>query len=262
MELPRGPLPVPAVLAPITDQELASCRRTEAQHRMFGRSSNPAARADFTLQSNCPSPIRRPAMSCIPGNELNDWLYQTGQHVACQQGLRRRHRQAGSHRPIPGMPAEYIPFQSSRALKQTVALGSVEEWTIFNMNNIQHPFHIHINPCWVVKVNGQPIEPYWADTIPLPSGGHRTAPTSVTFRSRFSRLRRSLCNALPHAGARRYGNDANDRGRLNRKAPGFVLDPALSPDPRERIASPGHAAPIAQHACRLSLRAASTARRF
>ena len=54
----------------------------------------------------------------------------------------------------PGMPSEFIPFQSSRALKQTVALGSVEEWTLYNMNPIRHPFHIHVNPFQVVKING------------------------------------------------------------------------------------------------------------
>jgi FtsP/CotA-like multicopper oxidase with cupredoxin domain len=83
------------------------------------------------------------------------------------------------------MPGEFIPFQSSRALKQTVALGSVEEWTLFNMNPIRHPFHIHINPFQVVRINGAPIDPYWADTIALPNNGSPANPTSVTFRTRF-----------------------------------------------------------------------------
>jgi FtsP/CotA-like multicopper oxidase with cupredoxin domain len=50
---------------------------------------------------------------------------------------------------------------------------------------LRHPFHIHVNPCYVNKVNGQPIEPYWADTIALPRFGSLAAPTSVTFRTRF-----------------------------------------------------------------------------
>ena len=97
----------------------------------------------------------------------------------------------------PGMPTEYIPYQSSRALKQTIALGSVEEWTIFSMNNVRHPFHIHVNPFQVVRINGQAVEPYWADTIALPPGGTPEAPTSVTFRTRFRDFTaRSSCIAI------------------------------------------------------------------
>ena len=84
------------------------------------------------------------------------------------------------------MPQRLAPFQSHRAIRQTVALNSVEEWTVYNMNAVQHPFHIHINPFEVVKINGVPVEPFWSDTIGLPRGGTPEAPTSVTFRTRFS----------------------------------------------------------------------------
>jgi FtsP/CotA-like multicopper oxidase with cupredoxin domain len=86
-------------------------------------------------------------------------------------------------------------------LKQTVALGSVEEWTVFNMNNIRHPFHVHINPFQVVRINGQPIEPFWADTIALPPMGSPANPTSVTFRTRFRDFRGAFvmhCHMLAH----------------------------------------------------------------
>ena len=93
----------------------------------------------------------------------------------------------------PGLPTTFIPFQSSKALTQTVALDSVEEWTIVNNNNIRHPFHIHVNPMYVVAVNGKAVEPYWADTIALPAsnvnpdGGVSpgVAMSSITFRMRF-----------------------------------------------------------------------------
>ena len=54
------------------------------------------------------------------------------------------------------------------------------------MNNIRHPFHIHVNPMYVVEVNGA------ARRAVL--GGHVcrcrpaaacTQPTSITFRMRF-----------------------------------------------------------------------------
>ena len=53
------------------------------------------------------------------------------------------------------MPTTYIPFQSTKAVTQMVALNAVEEWTIVNMNNIRHPFHIHVNPMYIVAVNGK-----------------------------------------------------------------------------------------------------------
>ena len=72
------------------------------------------------------------------------------------------------------------PFQSSLTVTQTVALNAVEEWTIQSANKYPHPFHIHVNDSYVIKVNGEAIEPYWADTIPvIPQG-------SITFRMRFT----------------------------------------------------------------------------
>ena len=92
------------------------------------------------------------------------------------------------------MPTTYIPFQSKKAITQTVALNAVEEWTIVNFNNIRHPFHIHVNPMYIVAVNGKRLaEPYWADTVPMPFNDNAPPPgtdtpatvTSVTFRMRF-----------------------------------------------------------------------------
>jgi FtsP/CotA-like multicopper oxidase with cupredoxin domain len=196
MALPSGPLPVPNALAPITDQELASAGGLKRSIVMFAVANPPP-----TPTSPNP-PITDPPASTVvhPGNELNDWVYQTD-GTSLANKVFALGAASGRSSTNPGMPAEYIPFQSSRALTQTVALGSVEEWTIFNMNNIRHPFHIHINPCWVVKINGQPIDPYWADTIPLPAGGSPTAPTSVTFCSRFVDFAGSYvmhCHMLVH----------------------------------------------------------------
>ena len=82
-------------------------------------------------------------------------------------------------------PNQYYPFQSANAITQTVPLDSVEEWTVYNMNAVGHPFHIHVNPMYVIKVNGQPVTPFWCDTLALPLGGTPSNPTSITFRSRF-----------------------------------------------------------------------------
>ncbi len=82
-----------------------------------------------------------------------------------------------------------------------MALGSVEEWTVYNMNNVRHPFHIHVNPCWIVKVSDKPdLQPYWADTVALPHGTPEH-PGSVTFRSRFLDFKGAYvlhCHMLAH----------------------------------------------------------------
>jgi len=63
---------------------------------------------------------------------------------------------------------------------QTVKLGALEEWTIYNDSDEWHPFHIHINDFQVVAVNGEPYEASsLEDTRPLPPNG------SITMRTRF-----------------------------------------------------------------------------
>ncbi len=87
------------------------------------------------------------------------------------------------------------PYQSSLTPTQTVALGSVEEWTIHNLDGYPHPFHIHVNDMYVVRVNGEAVEPFWCDTLPIPPFG------SFTFRMRFADFSGKFvwhCHALNH----------------------------------------------------------------
>ena len=54
----------------------------------------------------------------------------------------------------------------------TVALGTVEEWTIANESTEQHPFHIHVDDFQVISVNGEDYDADgWQDTVILPPGG-------------------------------------------------------------------------------------------
>lgn len=185
MALPAGPLPVPATLATITDEELASA----------GGLKRSIVMRFIDIDAN---PSTNPVVN--PGPERDDWLYQTG-HTSIANEVFALGAASGQASTQPALPTEFIPYQSSRALKQTVALGSVEEWTIFSMNNVRHPFHIHVNPFQVVKMNGQPVEPYWADTVAMPPGGSPTEPTSVTFRTRFRDFKGAYvmhCHMLVH----------------------------------------------------------------
>ncbi len=202
MNLPLGTLPVPAALAPITDQELAAAGGLKRMI-VFRAVDNPDPNASF---QGLPVklPITLPPASDIvhPGAELNDWIYQQDNTPLANTvlGVGNGSMLASPNPVPPGELTEIIPFQSTRASKQIVPLGSVEEWTVFNMNFIKHPFHIHVNPCWVVRINDKPIDPYWADTIALPSGTAKN-PGSVTFRSRFIDFKGAYvmhCHMLAH----------------------------------------------------------------
>ena len=61
-----------------------------------------------------------------------------------------------------------------------VRLGAVEEWTVLNVDDRDHVFHIHTNDIQLTKVNGKALpEPIWMDTAIVPREG------SITFRTRF-----------------------------------------------------------------------------
>jgi len=79
---------------------------------------------------------------------------------------------------------------------QLVSLGAVEEWTVFNRSPFSHPFHIHVNPFWVVKKNGKKVaNPRWQDVVNVEGEG------SITFRTRFLRFAGRYvlhCHILSH----------------------------------------------------------------
>jgi FtsP/CotA-like multicopper oxidase with cupredoxin domain len=79
---------------------------------------------------------------------------------------------------------------------QRIALGAVEEWTITNLQDADHPFHIHVTDFRVTAINGQPLaEPIWRDTVNVPRLG------SVTLRARFEEFTGRFvlhCHILNH----------------------------------------------------------------
>jgi len=63
----------------------------------------------------------------------------------------------------------------------TSTLGTVEEWLIRNDTEQDHPFHVHVNPFQVTRVNGQPVRfDGYQDTAIVPRFG------SLTVRTRFT----------------------------------------------------------------------------
>jgi len=106
-----------------------------------------------------------------------------------------------------GFVVDGQPFDENR-IDQFVSLGATEEWTITNASNpnpnglnLIHPFHIHINPYQVTKINGRPYDALsYEDTTPIPtlSGGQNG---SITFRTRFLDFTGSYvfhCHILGH----------------------------------------------------------------
>jgi hypothetical protein len=100
-----------------------------------------------------------------------------------------------------------------------------------------HPFHIHVNPCWVTRIevpdehgrlHNVLDEPRWLDTVAIPRGGR------VVFRSRFADYVGAWvnhCHILMH----------EDHGMMQAVAAVARADEA-NYSPRARVASPAMSA--------------------
>lgn len=179
-------VPDPALLrrpgdyTPITDAELAS-------HGGVQRVLRLAVLADDEDKG-----VRDPALAPMPAGE--SWVLKVGGN--------RSVFAVGTE----AMPLGMSPIHSSLTPVQTVPFNAVEEWTIYNYNGYPHPFHIHVNDCYVVRVNGAPVTPFWADTLPVPpgtgsSGAAGLTKGSITFRMRFADFHGKFvwhCHALDH----------------------------------------------------------------
>ena len=79
---------------------------------------------------------------------------------------------------------------------QHAAPGAVEEWTIINTSEMDHPFHLHVWPMQVVRIDGTRVEsPTWQDVVTVP------ARSSSVVRIRFDRYTgRTVyhCHVLDH----------------------------------------------------------------
>jgi len=191
MPIPPEPLAVTTFLAPITDAELAA-KGGMKRNIVFRAISNALLNTSLPPAAAKLSPITQaPASGLLsPGSEIKEWVYNTDLTSVMNTvfSIGSAATTASTTPAIPAAttnPGQYYPFQSASAITQTVPLNSVEEWTVYNMNAVGHPFHIHVNPMYVIKINGQPVTPFWCDTLALPIGGTPASPTSITFRSRF-----------------------------------------------------------------------------
>ncbi|MCB0916144.1 MAG: multicopper oxidase domain-containing protein [Actinobacteria bacterium] len=90
-----------------------------------------------------------------------------------------------------------------------MVVGSVEEWTIENLSDQDHAFHIHTNPFWVVAEGGVELsEPAYFDTYAIPPATGPDSPGSLTVRFRPTQFTGRIvqhCHILPHEDAGMMG---------------------------------------------------------
>ena len=178
MSIPSVPLPVSRFLDPITDDELANHggKKRNIIFKMTGNKS-------LSNAQESPSSVGKftEVLSALASQA--EKTFQHGK-LRVQQKIASTFGSSPVYSPPPNLVPPF-DIQAANTLNEIAILDAVEEWTVFNMNHLAHVFHIHVNPMYIIKVNGKPVEPYWCDTIALPTGGTSQNPSSVTFRMRF-----------------------------------------------------------------------------
>jgi FtsP/CotA-like multicopper oxidase with cupredoxin domain len=180
--IPAAPLPVTDYLKPITDEEFANAggKKRSVIFNMTGNEIKQNADSSFSAWNN--------AMNSLTGmssDALESFKKNTAKAKDDLSKLIGRPIEGSVYIAPNPVPKYEYELQASNTLIQNIILGDVEEWTIFNCNNLSHVFHIHINPMFITRINGASIKPYWCDTVALPAGGTTLEPKSITFRMRF-----------------------------------------------------------------------------
>src|SRR5262249_51396996 len=128
---------------------------------------------------------------------------------------------------------EFDPLRTD----QTITVGTTELWTLVNEDVFQHPFHLHVNPFQVVKVNGEdyPEPDVWWDTFALPSRG--TVTVRIFFRPDVIGPTVFHSHILPH-------EDLGMMARIDLVPPGLAPPPVppVGPFPTGRPI-PAHRSP-------------------
>jgi FtsP/CotA-like multicopper oxidase with cupredoxin domain len=74
----------------------------------------------------------------------------------------------------PGPPIYKVNGQlfDPDRVDERVELGTVEEWTLYNVTSEQHPFHLHVNDFQVMSIDGQPYNAAGLqDVVSIPPHG-------------------------------------------------------------------------------------------
>lgn len=126
--------------------------------------------------------------------------------IAAEEVQTKRRVQFGSY--TNAMSINGVSFDRGPDEMEMV-VGSVEEWTIENLSDQDHAFHIHTNPFWVVAEGGVELnEPAYFDTYAIPPATGPDSPGSLTVRFRPTQFTGRIvqhCHILPHEDAGMMG---------------------------------------------------------
>jgi len=162
-----------------------------------------AINTEFDLRANPEPPAPRKFMPRDP--QQSRVLVDTAEECVLYNtsGMLWGHADTETH-PQPGSWARhYVSYPLSRAEGQRRARQHAD--FMITSKGLDHPFHIHINPIWVLRIdvpdeNGELHnvlpEPMWMDTVAIPRNGGR-----VVFRTRFDDFTGDWvnhCHALQH----------------------------------------------------------------
>ena len=180
--IPAAPLPVTDYLKPITDEEFANAggKKRSVIFNMIGNEIKQNAENSFSAWNNAMTSLTEMSSDAIESFKKN--TAKAKDDLSKLIGMPITGSVYIAPNPVPKYEYE---LQASNTIIQNIILGDVEEWTIFNCNNLSHVFHIHVNPMFITRINGTSIKPYWCDTVALPAGGTALEPKSITFRMRF-----------------------------------------------------------------------------
>ena len=162
-------------------------------------------------------------------NTAEEWvLYNTSQMMWARTN-REKHPQPGSY------ANHHRSYPISRAEGQR-RFAEDQDFMITAKGN-DHPFHIHINPIWVLRIdvpdeNGELhnvlAEPRWMDTVAIPRNGGR-----VVFRTRFDDFVGKWvnhCHVLMHEdnGMMQEVECTDDASRVNYRVRSKAASPSMS----------------------------------
>jgi FtsP/CotA-like multicopper oxidase with cupredoxin domain len=186
VKLPNGPFPVESTTPPIQHQW--------AQMPRF-LLDLPAPGSNDIKNPN--SPVKFQWEAGRTGTGLNPFPYPTPSPSA-----------SPSPTPYPNLYPPHFMINdkqfSEKVVDQCMPLNALQDWVLENYSTPLHPFHIHINPFQVIKIEtpsgtppdityntyAPPNNFVWQDVIALPSAkisadGKQIWPSKVTIRSSF-----------------------------------------------------------------------------
>ncbi|HLS02027.1 MAG TPA: multicopper oxidase domain-containing protein [Beutenbergiaceae bacterium] len=109
-----------------------------------------------------PVPLRE------PGPDLREQDITQRREITFTMAMGTMMQGGGGMRETMGFDGS--SFDGDR-IDQQVQASTIEEWTITNPTEMDHPFHLHVWPMQVIEQSGTVLEqPTWRDVVNVPAG--------------------------------------------------------------------------------------------